>query len=396
MRASARRSPLPSPALSVSRRAIGALFCLNGLAFATWVSRIPAVQESLTLSAATLGAALAGLGAGSFVAMPLTGWLIARAGSRPIAAMTTIACCAALVLPALAWNAASLALALALLGAAMGAMDVAMNAQGIELEHRYDRPIMATFHALFSLGGMAGAALGGAIAAAGVPVTAHFAIVAGLLLASAAIVLPSLLRVPPPAPGEAADRLRLSPTLVGLSLLAVCVMISEGAMADWTPLYLTTVLGTGPGIGAAGYAVFSGAMTLGRLVGDRITLVFGRVAIVRYGGLLAAGGLTAALLIERVPAALAGFLCVGLGLSVAIPLVYSAAGRLDRRSAGPGLAAVTSAGYLGFFSGPPVLGFVAEQWSLPIALGLVAVLALGGALLAGCVALPAASASDTR
>jgi MFS family permease len=369
-----------------ARQAIGALFFINGFAFATWVSRIPAVQASLGLTPATLGAALAGLGAGSFVAMPLTGWLIARLGSRPVASGATLVSCVAIVLPAFGVNAPTLGIALALLGGVMGAMDVAMNAQGVELEHHLDRPLMATFHALFSFGGMAGAAAGGVIAARGVPVLAHFAAVALLILTLAAITLPWLLRVPP-APRAAAGRLRLSRALVGLSLLAAIFMIAEGAMADWTPVYLASVLGTGPGMAAAGFAVFSGAMTIGRLAGDRLTLRIGRVRLVRAGAALAAVSLAAALLIASVPAALAGFFAAGLGFSTIIPLVFSAAGRLDARSAGPGLAAVTTAGYLGFLAGPPVLGFIADWVTLPFALGLVVLLAFVGVTLARYVAI---------
>jgi fucose permease len=267
----------------------------------------------------------------------------------------------------------------------MGAMDVAMNAQGVELEHRVGRPILSGFHALFSLGGMTGAGIGGAIAAGGVPVAVHFGIIAALLVGVAAAVLPSLIEAPPAPADDGGTRLRVSPALVGLSVLAACFFISEGAMADWTPVYLSSVLGSGPGVAAAGYAVFSAAMTIGRLSGDWLTVRIGRTRIVRIGALLAAAGLSAALLIGTVPAALVGFVCVGAGFSVAVPLVFSAAGRLDSRSAGPGLAAVTTAGYLGFLAGPPILGFVAEAFTLPIALTLVVAFALVGAALAGFV-----------
>jgi MFS family permease len=379
-----------------ARIAIGTLFLVNGFAFATWVSRIPAVQQSLDLSAGVLGAALAGLGIGSFLTMPATGWLIARCGSRPVTSAASVACCAALLLPGAAWSAPALGVALALLGAAMGAMDVAMNAQGVELEHRYDTPIMSTFHALFSLGGMSGAAIGGAIASAGIGVIAHFGAVALLLVIVVMWVLPALLSAPVARSATDGRRLRLSPALVGLSVLAVCIMVSEGAMADWSPIYLGSVLGTGPGLAAAGYAVFSAAMTAGRLVGDRLTVRFGRVTLVRAGAVLAAAGLSASLLLESLPAAMLGFLCVGAGYSVIVPLVFSAAGRLDGRSAGPGLAAVTTAGYLGFLAGPAVIGVVAESFSLPIALGLVVALSVAGAALARFVALPATAEAGSN
>jgi len=263
---------------------------------------------------------------------------------------------------------------------------VSVNAQGVELEHRAGRPILSAFHALFSLGGMSGAAVGGVIASRGVAIPLHFIAVAVLLGLVTALAIPALVRTPPPPAGEPRSRLRLSPALLGLSALAACFMLSEGAMADWTPVYLSTVLGTGPGLAAAGYAVFSAAMTIGRLAGDRLTVRVGRARIVRIGALLAAAGLSAALLIGRVPAALAGFALVGAGFSIAVPLVFSAAGRLDSRSAGPGLAAVTTAGYLGFLGGPPIIGVMAQIFTLPLAMAIIVLLALAGAAMARFVA----------
>jgi predicted MFS family arabinose efflux permease len=365
-----------------ARVAIGALFFLNGFAFATWVSRIPAVQASLDLSPGTLGAALMGLGAGSFVAMPVSGWLIARFGSRRVVRVATIACALLLAPLALARDAVALGAALALFGAAMGSMDIAMNAQGVELEHRVERPILSTFHALFSFGGMIGAAVGGVIAARGVVPATHFAATAALLLVAAIAALPALIDPPPAPPGAPAGRLRLSPALVGLGVLAACIMIAEGAMADWTPVYLSSVLGAGPGTAAAGYAVFSAAMTVGRFSGDWLTVRVGRARLVRAGSLLAVVGLATALLVGTVPVALLGFVAVGAGFSVVVPLVFAAAGRLDSRSAGPGLAAVTTAGYLGFLAGPPIIGFAADAFTLPRALAIVVALAGAGVVLA--------------
>jgi MFS family permease len=387
--------PVPDPgsitnasntaALRAARIAVGGLFFLCGVAFACWASRIPQVQAALGLSPAALGAAIAGLGAGSFVAMPISGWLTIRFGSRPIAWSAAVACSASLILPALAWDVVTLAGALAVFGAAIGVLDVAMNAQAVELEHRVGRPILSGLHALFSAGGMAGAALGGLIASWRVPVLTHFTVAALVLVATAAILRPSLIETPPPVRGEPGTRLRLSRALVGLSVLAACVMIGEGAMADWTPVYLASVIGTGPGLAASGYAVFSAAMMVCRLAGDRLTERVGRVNLVRLGTLLAAAGLSTALLLGTLPAALLGFACVGAGFSVAVPLVFSAAGRLDSRSAGPGLAAVTTAGYLGFLAGPPIIGFIAEAFTLPLALALIVLLAVVAAILAGFV-----------
>ena len=343
------------------------------------------MQEALALSPAALGAAIAGLGAGSFVAMPVSGWLTIRAGSRRVASAAAIASSASLILPALAWDVVTLAGALTVFGAAIGVLDVAMNAQAVELEHRVGRPIMSGFHALFSAGGMAGAALGGVIASWHVPVTTHFTVAALVLVATAAALRPALIEAPRPEPGHAGPRLRLSRALVGLSVLAACVMIGEGAMADWTPVYLATVIGTGPGLAASGYAVFSAAMMVCRLAGDRLTERVGRVRLVRLGTLLAAAGMSMALLLGTLPAALVGFACVGAGFSVAVPLVFSAAGRLDSRSAGPGPGRGDHRRLSRIPGWAASLGFVAEAFTLPLALALIVVLALVGAALAGFV-----------
>ena len=371
------------------RLAVTVVFALNGLLFASLFARMPAIKDDAGMTNGQLGAALLAAGLALIVSQLAGGAIAARVGSRPGVIAGAALYGLLLPLPTLAPSPLGFAAGMVVLALGAGVLDVAMNAQAVELEHRVGRSIMSGFHALFSAGGMAGAVLGGLIASWHVPVAMHFTVAALVLVATAAALRSSLIEAPRPEPGHAGPRLRLSRALAGLSVLAACVMIGEGAMADWTPVYLATVIGTGPGLAASGYAVFSATMMVGRLVGDRLTERVGRVPLVRFGTLLAAAGMSVALLLGTLPAALAGFAFVGAGFSVAVPLVFSAAGRLDSRSAGPGLAAVTTAGYLGFLAGPPIIGVVAQAFTLPLAMFLIVVLALAGTALAGVVAIDA-------
>jgi MFS family permease len=255
-----------------ARFATATLFAVNGGAAANWIVRIPAVQEELDLSTGRLGVALLGVAIGSLFSMPPTGLLVAKLGSRPVSYGMALALCAALPLPAFAPGLLSLVGALVLLGAGMGGMDVAMNAQGVAVQRRYDRPIISSFHAVFSLGGLVGSAMGGAIAELGVDPGPHFLGVA--LVSAGTVVLVSRWLLPASADAVSHGPMiaRPSRALAALGILAFCVLMAEGAMADWTAVYLRQVVETGPGLAAAGYAVFSLTMAGGRLVGDRLVV----------------------------------------------------------------------------------------------------------------------------
>jgi MFS family permease len=359
------------------------IFLVNGLIVASWVSRIPAIQSGLALSPAQLGAALLVIAFGSLVSMPLTGALIHRTGSRAMVIVTTVAFCASLPPIALTGSLGSLAIALWFYGATGGAMDVAMNVEAAALERRIAKPIMSSFHGLFSLGGMAGSALGGAFAGAGVAPLAHFLVTAAAFGLMAALVFRWL----PAGSSSGGPSLgfRFTRTLVILGAIAFCILVGEGAMADWSAIYLRNELGTGAGFAALGYAVFSGTMAAGRFAGDWLNLRFGPARLVRGGALLATGGLALALLAGGVPATLAGFACVGAGFSTIIPIVFGAGANVAGVAPGAGIAAVTTAGYLGFLTGPPIIGFTAEYAGLRVGLALVAVLSAAAALLGRAV-----------
>lgn len=367
------------------RLAVFAMFLTSGALFANWVARIPAVQGRLTLSEGALGLALLGLAIGALISMPVAGWIAARVGSHRVTKYAALAYCATLPLLAVAPNLLMLTFTLMIVGAANGALNVSMNTQAVAVEKLYRRPIMSSFHAVFSLGGMIGAICGAIIAALNFHPLIHFAGTAALF---AVLVLVASVWLLPETVSAEAPPLFAKPTkdLLALGVIALCVMLGEGAMADWSALYLKGTLGTSVGVAAAGYAAFSLAMVVGRLVGDRLIQLLGPKTILALGGMLAATGLGSALLVAQPVPTFIGLACVGLGFSTIVPVVFSAAGRARGTApAGVALAAVTTTGYFGFLMGPPIIGFAAELMGLRIALWVVVVLSVLIAALARSV-----------
>jgi MFS family permease len=379
-------TPPRTPALRRARRAVLAVFFINGFALGGWFVRIPAVQDRLGVGEGLLGVALLGAAVGALLSMTVTGALISRLGSRRVVGTTAVLLAASLVPLALAPNVPLLALALVLAGAGNGALDVSMNAHAVAVEERYGRRIMSSFHASFSFGALAGSVLGGGVAHLGVGVLPHFL---------AVFVLATLATVPAyrgllPSDADAAEFgtpafARPTRALFGLGVISFCVLLGEGAMSDWSAVYLDNALRTGPGFAAAGYAAFSLAMALGRLFGDGLTERFGPTRLVRLCGAVAALGLGCALAVGDPGFALVGFACAGAGFSVVFPLALSAAGQTGDVATGPALAAVSTAAYTGFLVGPPTIGFLAELAGLGVALYLVVGLSTAVFLLGGTV-----------
>ena len=373
---------------TAARWAVKLLFFLNGALFATWASRVPAVQAARGLNNGELGLALLAMASGAVVAMPTAGWLGARFGSDKVCKATALVYCALLPGLVLAPNFALFALTLFGFGMVHGGLDVAMNAQAIAVEKRYGRPIMSSFHALWSTGGLTGAALGGLLAGQGLKPLAHFAVVAVLLAGAALLTFPHLLERAG-APVEASGKHAPTPmftwptrSLLALGAIALCIMVGEGAMADWSAVYLRNTIGTKESLAAAGYAAFSIAMAGGRFLGDRLTARFGPMNLARAGGLVAAAGLLLALMFQNTAVALAGFACVGLGFATIVPMVFSAAGHRPGANPDIAVASVTTLGYLGFLVGPPLIGFVAELVGLRYSLGMIVATSLVAAMLA--------------
>ena len=306
----------------------------------------------------------------------MAGQLIVRIGSRRMVAAAGVVCCVALVPVLLVPDPLLLPVVLFVLGGASAAMDVSMNAHGVSVEQRLGRAIMSSLHAGWAFGGMFGAGLAAAGAAAGVDPRIVTATAALVLLA---FLLMCLTRLGPgsEAEGEAAPAFTLpSRGVVLLAVLTFLVMVTEGAMGDWGGLFLRQDAGAAAGVAALAYAAFAGGMTAGRLVGDAINDRIGPVALLRWGALLTAVPLTVLLVAGTPGVALAGMFLVGLGVANGVPLMFSAAGRQPDTPAGPGIAAVSSMGSLGFLAGPPIIGVLADAVSLAWALGLLVLGAL--------------------
>ncbi len=354
---------------TASRCAVSALFFVNGAILASWVPYVPMVKQRLGIGDGLLGVVLLFMAIGALGALPFAGTLVGRLGSRTVSVGAGLGLCLSLPLPILAPTPFLVALALLFFGAFNSTLDVAMNAQAVEVEQRRGRALMSSFHAMFSVGGLAGALLSSVIAAAGVRATDH--ILAAALLGSVAILIarPALIAV---APSPSPVFVRPTRGLLGLGVLALCALMAEGAIGDWSAVYLMDSRGASQSVAAAGFAAFSLAMAGGRFAGDHVARRLGAACLLRLSGVLATGGLLLALIVKEPVIAIAGFGLVGLGVANLIPVIFSAAGRAYAVAPGHGLAAVATTGYVGFLAGPPAIGLAAEVAGLPAALGIVA------------------------
>jgi MFS family permease len=377
-----------TPGARGARRAVTVIFLFNGLLFGAWAARIPAVKDRLELSDGRLGLALGLIAVGALLAMPLSGWLSARGGSRRTTRLAFVCFCLFLSLPALAPTYGLLLVATFLAGAAGGGLDVAMNAHGVAVERLHPRPILSSFHAAFSLGGLAGALIGALAAELDIDVRPQLVALCAVALAIGLWQSRQLLPADADHAGEEAGPLLALPPrpLLVIGVVAFCSLVAEGAAADWSAVYVKDSLAATASVAALGFVAFSTTMTIGRMIGDRLTSAWGPVALVRRGGLLSAVGVGAALVIGHPAAALVGFACLGFGLSTMVPVVFRAGAQQSGVAPGMGIAAVSTMGYCGFLVGPPVIGGLSELTSLPLALGLIVVLGLIIAVLAPRVA----------
>ncbi|MET9524688.1 MFS transporter [Streptomyces coeruleorubidus] len=363
------------------RTAITVFFALDGFVFAGWVVRIPAIKEQTGASASALGLALLGVSAGAVVTMVLTGRLCRRYGNHRVTVACAVLLSLSVALPPLTRSALALGLVLLVFGAAYGGINVAFNSAAVDLVAAMRRPIMPSFHAAFSLGGMIGAGLGALVAGSLSP-TRHLLLLTVVGLLVTAVAGPTLLRQKPlepperdrPAEGTAPRRLdgRTRGLVLVFGLIAGCTAYGEGALADWGALHLEEDLGASPGAAAIGYSCFALAMTVGRLTGTTLLERLGRTRTVVAGGATAAAGMLLGSLAPALWMALLGYAVTGIGLANLFPVAVERAGAL----AGPsGVATASTLGYGGMLLGPPAIGFMADWFSLPAALTSVAILA---------------------
>jgi predicted MFS family arabinose efflux permease len=349
-------------------------FFIAGFALAAWAPLVPFAKDRAGLDEAALGLLLLCFGAGSIVSMPLAGTLASRLGCRAMIAATTILISITLPFLACVDSFSALAAALLLFGAAVGTVDVVVNIQAVIVERASSRSMMSGFHGLFSVGGIVGALSVSTLLFLGAsPLIATLAVV-GVILALLAGFGKHLLPYGSHG-GEARLILPRGPVLT-LGLLCFITFLAEGAMLDWSAVFLTSRRGVTPGQAGFGYAVFAIAMTLGRLNGDRCVQALGGKRILLFGSLCAAAGLAVAVLVPIPAAALVGFVLVGVGCSNLVPVLYSAAGSQSAMPAGAAISAITTIGYSGILVGPALIGFVAQAATLSIAFMGVATLLL--------------------
>ena len=370
------------------------VFAANGGLFATWVSRIPAVRDDIGATERGLGFALLFIAVGSLAAMPLSGRLVTRVGARRVLVTCIVTCALGYTALGLAPDLVVIAAVLLVLGAAVGVWDVAMNVSAHAVEVRAGRTLMPGFHAAWSIGTVVGAGLGALSAKAGVEPAVQFAVCAGLVGVAAVAAVRAMPDRPADEPEEdhvdaSAERhvpqrsaLIRDPRLLGLGMMTFCAAWAEGAANDWLALMLTDDRGASGALAALGFAVFAGAMTLGRAVGNQVVAWLGRVRSLRTGAVVAAVGVTGMLATHSLPVAYAGAALWGLGISIAFPLAMSAAGETPGRGASA-IATVATIAYAGFLVGPPLLGSVAHATSLDAALWAVVLLTAGIFALAG-------------
>jgi MFS family permease len=356
-----------------ARLAISVVFFVNGAVLASWLAHIPAVKAQHGISDGRLGVVLLSMAVGAVLALPAAGWLVARWGGRAMTAVAAVGFCLALPLPVIGPSVGLLSITLVLFGACNAILDVSMNTLAVALEDSHGRPIMSSFHGLFSLGGVAGAAVAAGAMALGISAVRH---VVGVTMVSLIAVLAAVGALPPSLPqrGSGAPVFARPPgALLSLGLLTFCALLAEGAMGDWSAVYLHDALGTTSATAAVGFGAFSLTMAAGRFAGDCVTRRLGPRLVLRVSGAVAAIGLAGALLLGSAPAAIVGFGLVGFGIANGIPILFSSAGRVPGVHAGTALAAVATTGYGGYLAGPPLIGLAADRVGLPVALGIVSV-----------------------
>ncbi len=360
-----------------ARRATYAMFFADGIGFGIWAGHIPAFKQKFQLSDSSLSIVLLSVAVGSIVSMPIAGQAVRHFGSRRCIAVSVACYALCLVSIALAPSLILFVVAALLFGAAKGGVDVGINAQAVVVEKCYGRPIMSSFQALWSVGGLAGGFMTSATLGLGSTPAINLVCISALILLIDLLYWSHLMRDASSREGEGGKRFRLpGKALLYVAILTFIALFSEGVLQDWAAVYMRQVVAVPVSVAAIGYAAYSTAMALGRFLGDRVVANFGERFVMRLSGALIIFGLAAALLVPSPVFAIAGFAVAGLGNSNLVPILFSAAGRDPVLGPGPGIAAVTTLGFCGFLVGPAVIGLMSKFFGLPVALSLVAVLGL--------------------
>lgn len=361
-------------------------FFIAGFGLACWAPLVPYAKVRLDAGHAELGTVLLCLGLGSIVGMPLAGSMVSRLGSRAVILAGGIGLMLALPLLALAAHMWTLGAALCLFGLSLGAIDVAANVHGTEVQQRVGRPMMSGFHGLYSFGGLVGVSGMTLVLASGFGVLESALVAVGVVLVCLVLALPRLLgHVAAPS---AAFFVRPQGIVILLGLLAMATFLVEGAVLDWGAVLLTEIKGMALSSAGAGYAAFALAMTLARLVGDRFVARLGIRRALVSGALVTAAGMTMAAWGHSLALVIAGFAIAGVGAANIVPILFTLAGRQKVMPTSHAMAATSALGYLGVFVGPALVGYVAAWTGLVLAFGVLVLLMGVVALVAGLKVAP--------
>lgn len=362
-----------------SRLAVSAVFFAYGLTFASWASRIPTIQQNLRISDAVLGLVLFTLPAGLFVCLPLSGWIINRVGSRKIVIVSGIIYAALLLLIGLAQDLPQLALVLFAFGFFSSLLNIAVNTQAAGVELHYEKPIMASFHGMWSLAGFSGAAIGTLMMGYGIGPFYHFILIFLLMMLIIDLSSSNMIGTDVGQTKGSFSFVMPDKPLLKLGIIAFCSLICEGTMFDWSGVYFLKVVKAEPQWIGAGYTAYMIAMAGGRFIADWLTHKIGVQRVLQLSGTLTVLGLLISVLFPDQVTALIGFLIVGLGVSSVVPLTYSAASKSKTMSPSLALSTVTTIGFFGLLVGPPLVGLIAGATNLRTAFSLLII--MGGMVL---------------
>lgn len=376
--ATAPSPPLVAPAATHevrrARRGTAVLFAVHGCVTGSFAARLPWIAAHVGVGVGGLGLALLMPGIGALVAMPFSGRLAHRYAFAPLVTVTMVAWCASLVLPAFPTTLALLCLALLVYGASSGLADMAMNAHGVLVEKEYGRSVMSGLHGGWSIGVLTGSAISALASHVGLDARVQFVVVAVVLSAIAAAAARPLLEDRTAAATEAPPAFALpTRTVLLIGLLGLCAVFGEQAGTDWSAVYLHRQLAGSASVAAFGVSAFAVAMAAVRLVGDRVIHRLGPVRTVRVSGVFAVGGALTVVAAPSIAVGIAGFLALGTGLALVVPLAFAAAGRVGPHPA-RSIAGVAGVAYGSGLVAPGVIGGVASVSSLKTSFCLVAAL----------------------
>jgi predicted MFS family arabinose efflux permease len=360
--------------MNLSRIAVSFIFFINGFIFANWVARSPELQQIYGLSNSAFGNLLLAMAIGALFAMPFSGGLIAKIGSQKVTTWTTfIFCTLVLGIPLMNFFPPLLILLFTIIGISTGMMDVAMNAQAVLVEQKMKKPIMSSFHAAYSVGNVVGAGVGAMFAKFAIPLPFHILAICifGILLAIWCVQQLISEDIKTEEKQKTSAFQLPNKQLLALGLIAFCCMFGEGAMSDWTTIYMHKNIGLDKASAPLGYLCFTITMTIGRLFGDYFRQRFGDYKILIFNSLLSVFGFSIVLLNTNLILICIGFLLVGLGLSIIVPIAYSRGGSAPDLAPGVGLAMITTIGYGAFLISPPLIGYISDASSLLTAFWIV-------------------------